>query len=506
MNKEEFKIHFIYNKNGNRVELGYPEIQSLLFLNEHGFLSQPQLYQFFSFVQTVHAATFRKKTGKWLEAGLIKKKSVRLQNGHSVVIISLAGAGLTLLKKLGYIKENVRLKSASLSNLDHSLAIKQVALDFIDNHRSRTNAHIYYAKNLYYIGIQPNLFFNTLKQPVIIFKTKHLGEDCINHFKQYDCPVPNYKDTLLTSINPYKEKIQYNDEVIADWLFETGGQYFHLEVDCGNEQIRKSKSAIDTSIEGKLTRLPLQLENKKITHTNYHVVFIVVDNRNDAILTCIQPNRIKRIANMKQQIALFSDFSQWQFETYVIPFSRSNAFLKNLFQKNFNTNEDKNHIIDQIIEGFSHKEELQFKKWISGFMEKEKLIKTGIVLHSKYISDKIPAYAVPETRSLQLIIPFFINEGNVKNAEQLANLASDVEKGLYGGAFTKILVIYPTSDELNFDIIRKHKKNSKDPLAMETSNMIFIAYKDFINNDNAPKLFNESKKQISYSSIFDLSI
>lgn len=61
MSSKEFKVHFIYNNKGHRVELGYPEIQTFLFLNEHNFLSQPQLYRFYSFVQLVHPATFRKK-------------------------------------------------------------------------------------------------------------------------------------------------------------------------------------------------------------------------------------------------------------------------------------------------------------------------------------------------------------------------------------------------------------------------------------------------------------
>lgn len=69
MSSKEFKVHFIYNNKNHRVELGYPEIQALLFLNEHTFLSQPQLYEFFSFVHLVHPATFRKKRASGWKLG-----------------------------------------------------------------------------------------------------------------------------------------------------------------------------------------------------------------------------------------------------------------------------------------------------------------------------------------------------------------------------------------------------------------------------------------------------
>lgn len=457
MNTKEFKVHFIYNNKGQRVELGYAEIQTLLFLNEHSFLSQPQLLEFYSFVQVAHPATFRKKTSKWLEAGLIKKKATSIQNGHSVVIISLAGAGLTVLKKLGYIKENIRVKTPSFSNIDHSLAIRQTVLDILYNHRRITNAQIYYAKGLYYVGIQPNIFFNTLTEPVLIYKTKQLGEDRLNHFKKYDGTLQNYKNSLLTSINPYKEKDEHT-VIIADWLFEVQDQYLHIEVDCGNEQIRKSKSGHDTSFEGKLSRLQPQLEKKGIDPSTYHVLFIMVDNRNDAVLTQIHPTRVTRIANVKQEMARFANFTEWKFEIYVIRFSRTKGFLQNFFRKITELAADKGSLINQLIDAFLQKDELQFSDWELGFLKKGPLLKKYIFLDRGYVPEKILVYKQPQNSTYQLLIPFFMEEGNVKITEQLAELADSLNRTYHGGVSTKILVIYPDASELAYDVIRKNKK------------------------------------------------
>ncbi|MBK3497176.1 hypothetical protein JFL43_20560 [Viridibacillus sp. YIM B01967] len=505
MTTKEFKVHFIYNSKGNRVELGYPEIQTLLFLNEHAFLSQPQLFEFYSFVQTINQASFRKKTSKWLEAGLIKKKTEPLQNGHSVVIISLAGAGLTVLKKLGYIHENSRTKTPGSSNIDHSLAIRQIALDVIYNHRIRTNAQIYLVKGLYVIGIQPNLFFNTLTEPVLIYKSKHLGEDYLSHFIKYDNPITDYKSTLLTSINPYRDKDEHT-EVVADWLFKVEGQYLHVEVDCGNEQIRKSKNAYDTSFEGKLSRLQPQIEKKEIAASNYHVLFVMVDNRDGVALTLRQPTRVTRIANVKQEIARFTNYNEWDYEINIIRFSRAKEFLWNYLRKITEPANDEHHEITQLIDVFMQKKELHFEDWEFNFITKEKIIQNGTFPRDGYIPEKTLLYLHPIHSSIQLILPFFMEEGNVKKAEQLAALADAINSGQYGNRLTKILVIYPNESELFHDIPRKHQRQSNDRSAMDTSKMIFISKENFISNIDAPEFFDESKGCLPYDCIFQLAV
>ncbi|RDV35228.1 hypothetical protein [Lysinibacillus capsici] len=503
MNSKEFKVHFIYNNKGQRVELGYPEIQALLFLNEHNFLSQPQMYQFYSFVQLVHPATFRKKTGKWLQAGLIKKKSIPLQSGHSVVIISLANAGLTVLKKLGYVNDKAKVKSFNLAKPDHALAIREVVLDVIANHRKRTNAQIYHAKGLYFVGIQPNVSLNNLTDPVLIYKTKHLGEDKLIHFTKYDNTIIEYEKTLLTSINPYKVT---DTEVIADWLFEIEGHYLHLEIDCGNEQIRKPKSGNDSSFEGKLSRLQPQLNKKEIDSANYHVLFIMVDNRKDSVLTRAYQNCTTRIANVKQEIARFSEFKNWQFEMYVIKFSRATEFLKAFFRKIAGFIPDESFLLLQLVDAFIQKRDLQFSDWVFGYLDKDLILQKKYFLQDGYIPEKTLVYTNREHSTAQLLIPFFMEEGNVKKGEQLAILAEGINSGRYFNRFTKILVVYLDTGEFSNDILRKNKANSKNAFAMDTSNMLFISLSNFIGKYDTPKLFNESKKQLPYSSILEITI
>jgi len=55
----------------------------------------------------------------------------------------------------------------------------------------------------------------------------------------------------------------------------------------------------------------------------------MVDNRKDAVLTQLHPPRVIRIANVKQEMARFVNFTEWQFEMYVIRFSRNKGFSQN---------------------------------------------------------------------------------------------------------------------------------------------------------------------------------
>ena len=500
MSNSKFKIHFIYNSKGQRIELGYAEIQTFLFLNEHSFLSQPQLYNFFSFVQLIHPASFRKKTSSWLNAGLIKKKSMYLHNGHSVVIISLTNSGLNVLKKLGYVKQTVKFKAPSLksSTIDHSLAIRQIALDVITHHRNTTRAQLYLVKGQYFVGIQPDLFFRDLSKPVFLFKSQKFGHDDLGDFKPYN-PILNYKDTLLTSINPYTLR---ETEVIADWLFEIKGHYLHLEVDSGFEQIRKSQKPQDTSFEGKLSRLQPQLQKMKINSQKYHVLFVMINNRQDAILTKNHPPRSTRVANVKQEIARFSDFNQWQFEMYVIQFSRVPYFLKNFFIKITEPREDASLALCSILDALMKKKQLQFAEWELDSIDKDVIIENKIFHQDGYIPDMTYVFQHRSNFAEQYIIPFLLEEGDVRLAEQLAIIAARLNRGAYAGLLTKILVIYPTTDQLKNDVLRKTSSNSKDLFAMDTSKMIFISVENFTHKYDTPKLFNHNKKQIGYDSIF----
>lgn len=500
MSNSKFKIHYVYNSKEQHVKLGYAEIQTLLFLNEHSFLSQPQLYDFFCFANLIHPASFRKKTSGWVEAGIIKKKPLRLQNGHSVVIISLTSSGVNILKKLGYVKQTSTFKALRLnsSTIDHALAIRQVVLDVIALHRKQTRAQLYLVKGQYFIGIQPDVFFKELSGTVVIYKSQRQGSDNLGNFKPYNS-VTGYKDTLLTSINPYNEP---NTEVIADWLFEYKGHFLHIEVDSGFEQIRKSKNLQDTSFEGKLSRLQPQLQKNKIDPSRYHVLFVMINNREDAILTKNHPSRATRVANVKQEIARFSDFDQWQYEMNVIQFSRVPYFLKDFFRKITELLEDERLILCSILDAFVEKKQLQFAEWELDCIDKDAIIENKIFHQDGYIPEMAYFFEHRSNFAKQFIIPFIINEGDIKSAEQLAIIAARLNKGAYSGLLTKILVIYPTIDQLRNDILRKTTSKSKDPFAMDTSKMLFISVENFTHKYDTPKLFNDNKKQIGYASIF----
>lgn len=304
---------------------------------------------------------------------------------------------------------------------------------------------------------------------------------------------------MLTSINPYKEN---NTEVIADWLFEYQGHYLHVEVDTGHEQIRKSKNSQDTSIEGKLSRLQPQLKKLSINPSQYHVLFVMINNRQNAVLTKSHPTRATRIANVKQEIARFSDFNQWQYEMYAIQFSRVPYFLMDFFRKINEPIEDESLLLSSILNVFAEKKQLQFPEWELDCIDKEVIIKNKIFFLDGYIPKLTFVYQHRKSLAKQYIVPFFVNEGNVKLAEQLAIIAARLSSGAYGGLLTKILVIYPSNNQLKNDILRKTSSKSKDSFAMDTSKMLFISVENFTHKYDTPKLFNDNKKQLAYDAIF----
>jgi len=153
---------------------------------------------------------------------------------------------------------------------------------------------------------------------------------------------------------------------------------------------------------------------------------------------------------------------------------------------------------------FLQKDELQFSDWKLGAIEKSPLLKEYIFLDRGYIPEKILVYKHLKYSTYQFIVPFFMEEGSIKITEQLAELADSLNRVYHEGVSTKILVIYPDASELAYDVIRKNKKNSKDDSAMATSKMLFIYMTNFFSLNDIPKLFNESKKRISYSTIIEI--
>lgn len=63
-------------------------------------------------------------------------------------------------------------------------------------------------------------------------------------------------------------------------------------------------------------------------------------------------------------------------------------------------------------------------------------------------------------------------------------------------------MIYPTSDQLKNDILRKDISTSKNLLAMDTSKMAFISVENFTHQYDEPILFDYKKKIIGYDALF----
>ncbi|UPG61668.1 hypothetical protein [Metabacillus endolithicus] len=173
------KINYYLTKSKRRrIQLESRDVFTLLFLNEQSILSQPQLYEFYSFFANISEAAFRRKMSRWNDANIINKRKVKMENGYELAIIELTIAGQSILKKLGYLNENEKLKYQAKSYLDHTLAIKQSVIEVL---RNVSNIDPFYIADggKYIIPLREGDNEDELEQTAIIFKNQNFGSDFI---------------------------------------------------------------------------------------------------------------------------------------------------------------------------------------------------------------------------------------------------------------------------------------------------------------------------------------
>lgn len=511
------KIYFyLSNKSKSRIQLESIDIYALLFLNEQGMLSQPQFHEFYTLLKPINKAAFRRKMTRWDEANIINKHKNSLKNGYEIATIELTHSGQSILKKIKFLPDDVKLKYKSKSNLDHTLTIKQTVIEFLKIARKRHQFYIAEGGK-YLIPLDKNFQAYKTEKPIIIYKKQNYGKDEIPRFESSEFInkelITKYKENgILQSFLPQHLEKTKTMGVISDWVFKIKDTFIYIEVDSGSEKIKTKRDITNTiiekhdikSIEGKLYRYEEIAKNDK-TH-KHKVIFALMDDSNVVITTNIHSNKYTRIANIKHDIAHMDYYKDWEIDVYVTAMKRFNSIVESLYIEIFE---------DVILDRINRYKEVFATLVTAGFTPPGENTKYTLIRDYKsrnisinnlnYVPDVL--FRFFQEQYEQYFLPFFIREGNVKDMEILSYYTIPIAKGtfLYN---TKILVLYKTKEELFNDILRKTKKvtinkmtrETVDNNGLETDNILFVAIDEV--TEGKLRLYNADKKIIQISQLF----
>ncbi|PLT33647.1 hypothetical protein [Bacillus sp. V5-8f] len=519
------KIYYYLSKSKKRrVQLESKDIHALLFLNEQSILSQPQFHEFYSLLKHISEAAFRRKMSRWNNANIINKRKVKMKNGYEMGIIELTNAGQSILKKLGYLKENEKLKYHATSNLDHTLAIKQCVIEFLKN-VSHIDPFYIADGGKYIIPFGEEDKNDELEQPIIIFKKQNFGNDFIPPLKSLAKYSPDFiekykKSGVVQSFVPQdfihiKEQLGDKTGLTPDWIFKVKDTFIYVEVDSGSEKIKTKRDHANTiiekhdvkSIEGKLYRYQELAKND--TEHKHKVIFTLMDDSDGFITTNIHSNKDTRIANLKHEIAHMDDYKDWGIDVYVTGMKRFFPITEGIYLELFDdeesdiTNKYRDTFIALIKAGL--KPNWRNTKYALVHDYKAHNISVNGL---NYIPHFVYKFHQEEGNKYeQYFIPVFIRAGNVKDMEILAYYTVPIERRVFKYN-AKILAIYETEEQLFNDVLRKTRKVTSNKISkekvdnngMDTDNIVFVALDEI--SEGELRMYNFYKKVIDKSQIF----
>ncbi|OXT17178.1 hypothetical protein B9K06_12510 [Bacillus sp. OG2] len=521
------KIYYYLSKSKKRrIQLESKDIYALLFLNEQSILSQPQFHEFYSLLKPISEAAFRRKMSRWNNANIINKRKVKMKNGYEMGIIELTNSGQSILKKLGYLKENEKLKYQAKSNLDHTLAIKQCVIEFLKN-VSHLDPFYIADGGKYVIPFGEEDRNDELEQPMIIFKKQNFDNDFIPPLKSLAKYNPDFiekykKSGIVQSFVPQdfthiKEQLGDKTGLTPDWIFKVKDTFIYVEVDSGSEKIKTKRDHANTiiekhdvkSIEGKLYRYE-ELAKNDPEH-KHKVIFALMDDSDVVKTTNIHSNKNTRIANLKHDIAHMNHYKDWDIDVCVTGMKRLNALVQAIYKellgnKELDIIQKYRVIVSSLIE--------------AGLRPNWKNTRARLVRMSDYKSNNISInglnyvpdvlcrfFQEQDNKYEQYFVPIFIREGNVKDMEILAYYTIPTADGRFKYN-AKILAMYETKEELFNDVLRKTKKVNANKITkekvdnngMDTDNILFVALDEL--SEGQLRLYDADKKIVYVSQLF----
>lgn len=464
--KSNFKLiyHYKYNK---KIELRREDIKALLFLYDQSLLSQPQLFMYYGLVVDRFAeASFRRKTKKWHDAGIIRKSKRSIENGYKLALLNITEAGLSLLKGLGLLNKESLLRYRPDKNIDHTLVIKQIALEvFIKAKEEGITFYLSGEEQIMVPITNKDRFLDKLTGEVHYYKREDLGKNQIY--------LPLTKGRLESAVLIVNNSLGVElDGIKPDWMVYYQKQLVFFEVDTGSESIDSENSSNQNTIVSKVKRynyLKTEYQKQKVSIAT---AFILVDKEQDVITLREHSNKKRRILNMKESILL--KVLNHNFSVYAIGMSRI-VELVYLFYAGR---------ITPLERIFNDKGLQWFAEYLSKNLKQETL--TIEVTHSNnyktyginttnfnYSPEKI--LTLHHLGGIQHIVPVLIREGHIKEMDKIIYYLEKAHKGFF--AFnSKILLVYSSNAALENDVFGKTKPGAE--FKSQTKHLLKISLED----------------------------
>lgn len=459
-------IVVVYKTDGRKgLRLTIAEIETLLFLFEQTFLTQHQLYQFYStyFATTKPPLydTFKKRTKKFEQLGLIDVHKYHMKerkNGVRLNILQLTEIGYKLLVHSGFLKNEPYIPPIVTRKWDRILAAKEVILDVM---QFELNEHgvlqSYVTNGLFLANPKKSKLLGKIKdthinypiKPIVIHSEHLLYYDKMFHVKHNFRLLPT--NDVALSIKRQGADGPTIEHIEPDWLFQINNQFLIVEIDLGYRKQNKTsyteQISIIEALETLIDNIPKGIQIK--------IVYVHVDN--SFPFRRIYPDHTKRISIMNSQLDSIL-IANPSLSIYTCTLKRKQNIIQNVLENIWDYQD--NDFIDDIL--------TEFEQGI----EPHAVIQRNVHLLTKkggiqnlplieYFSDLEYCILVKEKEMLierqQYYIPLIIREGELTAQYKLfvySNYLKTYKKQLNYTDSIKILAVYPNEDELTHDFHR----------------------------------------------------
>ncbi|MEX3623640.1 hypothetical protein [Viridibacillus arvi] len=483
-------INYQTGINEQGLRLNRADVESLLFLFEHKLISQPQLFQFYTLIKSIHYDSFRKRIGKFANLGLvqIKKYSIsKKRKGVETNLIQLTTKGHWLLKEAGFLNDSTFEINQQGAKWDRSLAIKEVVLHAIKSEGQQhgvviggENKHLYLfqkerAARLNLIGKADDEFpHNTV---FISAEQFPLEENTSSDEKSFVLK-PNILYSFRSFIDMFPN-VNHESVVEPDWILGINNNLLNIEVDTGYRTFVKGEAnnGETITIEEQMKKYVQLVEKYPLQHT---VLYVYLDD--SFSFKKNYGKKIQKIRNFKQLIMNDELMKNSPLEIYVLSLESSRNAIETLLRLYRGDITDESLINDTFIY-LSNKYLIQ-GKYSSRLLSSNNARELHYLIPMEELNlHKLFYFSASEGgRVEKILIPIPMYEGNVRNQYHLQQLSIQLKENKLKWGLpddSKILAIYPNKDSMDKDIFRSDIANEQvilcnlENLAVTDNNSIF---------------------------------
>lgn len=533
------------------VYLTEGDLYTLYFVHLQREVLQTQLSRFHLLLNDISEQSFRTRIRKFEEHKIITRRNVSLSKIDKRNIIALGPKGFDILQRIGWIKADEISNSKTREQFDHAIGTKEVVLQLLEVEHKKENLFGGGEKGLLFT-VYPHsrkerktLVMNGAGHPL---RFQHSDQEvrayvnscCLSSLSAPTCehtfrygddasvnksislsgevnaehtipslveidpenPYSVIPDNRLYVLNALRDPIYLKEDksfiLIPDAALKLNHHRIHIELDTGVEKIRKGKTDDinqATSLEVKFQRY----EELAKTHPNldHHVLFVGIDN-SISLERRYSKGKV-RIRNLKKQIFEINQFgSVPNLHVYFINLERlkeaGQSLINNLQSSSSSLSKHTLHKLEHFVREMNAQPNYNRQ---SAILLWDKFITRTEIGRSLYSLDAILLSRDEEGTDFKTIIPVFMREGNMWDAEYLDyfskeskrfRMLQDASNLMSQRIENEVWAIYETSAQMKEDIL---------PLDLSYENILFITLEDLKTRKSPIFYQGKNRKEVS---------